>query len=152
MKKQYIAGVLSTLILAGCASSVSLSEKQAELLSDPRVGAEVNKVCFSRSIDGFRENHRGSVVLTRGVSDHFLVLVSGCPSLDRAQSIGLANKTSCLRRSDRLEVSDSVFSPSGSFPGVPDSCFIDSIFEWNENVADEEAALDEEGGTDLTKP
>ena len=122
-------------VLAGCASSgTTASDRIAEILADPRVGEPVDKVCFARSIDGFSENARDSVVLSRGVNSDFLVLMKGCPRLRDAQSIGLTSRGSCLRQSDQLIVSDSAFSLGGQTPSGPDRCWVDALYEWNQDA------------------
>lgn len=143
MRNMILIGALCAL--AGCASSdtPTSSERVAELLKDARVGEQVDKICFQSTIDGFRENTRDSVILTRGVSDDYLVLMKGCRDLDRAQSLGLAGRGSCLRRSDRLIVSDSAFSLSGNSPVVPDQCWVDAIYRWDDRVDMTEIIMDE---------
>lgn len=136
---RYIILLGTIALMTGCASAggASSSEHIAEILADRRVGEPVDKVCFARTIDGFRENTRDSVVLRRGANSDYLVTVKGCPRLNDAQSIGLTSSTSCLRRSDRLIVSDSAFSLSGQTPLGPDTCWVDAIYEWNEDASDD---------------
>lgn len=142
MRYTILAAAAAMGVLAGCASAGGevAADRVAELLADNRVGQQVDKICFARTIDGFRNNTRDSVVLTRGVNTDYLVLVKGCPRLDDAQSIGLASSGTCLRSSDRLLVSDSAFSLAGSSPAQRGTCWVDAIYEWDRDAASEEAS------------
>ena len=70
-KTAYLFGA-SLLFLSACATTNSnqgRDEEIAELLSDPRVGEEVERICFQRNIDRFSETTDYSVVVRRSVSE-----------------------------------------------------------------------------------
>ena len=130
------------IALAACASTADPGEptELEKTLADPRNAGEVDRVCFTRGIDGFRDNKDQTVIVTRGVDDDYLLVLRNCPQLDRAQSLGVGKTPgSCLRRSDRIIVSESIFDVRG--PGqvglLP--CFVNGIYRWDENALASEA-------------
>ncbi len=135
MLKPFIVLTIAGLTLMACASTSGSDDKALqELLNDPRVDEQVDRICFNRNIDGFSMNARRSVVLRKGVRDKYLVTVSGgCPSLRYAQSIGIDSNTSCIGPGDSLIVSESAFSLDDGGIG-PDRCFINRIYNWNEDA------------------
>lgn len=110
-----------------------------EALADPRVGDKTDRLCFSRSINGFREwDGPDGVILTKGASDDYLVTVTGsCLTIDRAQAIGVDERFGggCLTRGDYLVVSDTPFARRSSDPFSIDRCLITGIYEWDEDKA-----------------
>jgi hypothetical protein len=135
-----LAGLAAT---AGCASMDDglRGEKLAELLADPRVGEEVDRVCFIQGIDRFTHRTDYSVVLTEGVSDDYLVVVQSCNNLPFAQSLSLSGSNGCLRPLDRIQVFETAF---GTGPRVGSSnfdfCQVESLYRWNEKATSEEDA------------
>ena len=146
MQKLNLA-IMAALILTACATNGSTrSERIAETLSDPRVGEEVDRVCFTRGIDAFSENKEDSVVLRRAVNDEYLVITRSCPDLEWAQSLALINRsTSCLSQFDEIRVFRSAFGPSqADLPGGF-RCQIDEIYRWDDSaIAEDESAETEE--------
>jgi len=123
-------------IIASCAAGPEAKEPRgiAAFKDDPRLGEQVDKICFSRNVDRFRDASRDTVILERGVSDEYLVSISGvCSNLRYAQSIGIDASQSCVYRNDVLIVSDSAFTLDE--PGFgPDRCFIDKIYRWDKDA------------------
>lgn len=140
------------MLLAGCATSSGSSpaEELAETLADARLGEPLDRVCFSRAIDGFRDNRERTVVVRRGVSDDYLLVLRSCPQLDSAQLIALTDRlgSGCLRRNDRIIVSESPTALRGIGQIGSPVCFVDSIYGWNENAAgvEDPAASDSDDG------
>lgn len=134
-------------VLSACAStdSPTRSERLAETLADPRVGEEVERICFARGIDNFYDEREESVVLRRGVNDDYLVVTRTCPDLDDAQSLGLESTSGCLRRFDRIRIFRSAFgATSADVPGF-NRCQIDRIYRWNQDAVEDES---EDAATD----
>lgn len=136
-------------LLSACATAASGGDLSANpdkprgiaaLADDPRLGEEVKSACFASSIDGFRDNTRETVVLEVSPSRDVLVDVGrGCSDMVDAATIGLASHSLCLRKGDRLLVSDSFFGLSQSGGRPADRCLIRGIYAWDENAADENA-------------
>jgi len=125
------------ITLSACATNgTSRSEDIAELLTDSRVGEAVDNICFTRGIDGFSDNDDYSVVLRRGVKDEYLVVTKFCPDLQFAQSIGLDNRRSCLRRQDDIHVFRTAFPQSDIDRRGFTSCYIDAIYKWDKDALD----------------
>jgi len=129
------------LIIAGCSSVSENADKPRGIAAfdgDPRLGAQVDKICFSRSIDGFTDAKRDTIVLHRSHNDRYIVEVNGiCPSLRHAQTVGLDSYSSCVRENDYLIVSESAFTLNDSMSHGPDRCLIDKIYRWDEKAKDE---------------
>lgn len=141
MKKSLILLGSSLLFLAACASTESNQGRDAqitELLSDPRVGEEVNSVCFRRNIDRFSDATDYSVVIGKGVNDKYLVLTRVCSDLEFAQSLAVESNSSCLREQDYIRVFRSAFGPSELDTGAFNRCFVDAIYEWNDDPVEAE--------------
>lgn len=133
-------------VIAGCASLAGEPQPRgaAQFAEDPRLGEKVDRACFTSRFDGFGETTDDTAIIEIG-RDHYLVeTFGGCFNLDQALAIGLGNRSGCLRRGDRLFVSESVF-PSRSFGGRGlESCKINSIYEWDPDAEAEESEQDSE--------
>ena len=146
MKPFLSASLLAlSLSLAACATSDS-SDTSDTAEADPRRGAEVDRICFTQSIDGFGETTRNTVVVREGVNQHYLVEVfRGCLDLDHAQSLAFDSFSGCLTRGDAILAFDSAFGPS---PGdaKPLRCRIKTIYEWDPDAGKPDADSPEADG------
>ncbi len=130
--KAYIISGAAILMAGACQSPTGERAEMAEGEVDVRQGEEVSQVCFSRQIRSWSELGRDSVLIEKGVNDHYkLDLIGTCDPQNAFTSIGLVSRgaSSCLSRGDRLVTDD-------SFGG---SCSIMRIYEWNEDADEEEA-------------
>ena len=139
------AAFLTASCITDEAAQTTREEAEAAALADPRVGEEVDSICFKSGINGFAEVKGGDgLILRRGVKDRYLVTILGsCPPLDHAQAVGTSNRFGsggCLRRTDRLYISTS-FTGRGSGPFDNDFCPIERIYTWNPD-AKAEAEVD----------
>lgn len=130
---------LAAAAVAACGTTQSYQEREAALAAEAaaRQGEEVNQICFSQSINGWREFGDDAILLRKGVNDWYKLDLSGTCEPDWAMNaIALHGfgASSCLSRGDRVTTPDA----PGSFSG---SCFITRIYEW-----DEDAPLDGEDG------
>ncbi|MGJ8561341.1 MAG: DUF6491 family protein [Litorimonas sp.] len=147
MQRSLLISVVICIPFAGTVSCASFDDDRsprgaAQFADDARLGEEVNNVCFSGSIDGFGETTRNTVVLTRGVSDRYLVeVLGGCQNLEFALGIGVDSRSSCLSRGDKLILSDSPFVNNDRTGLGLQRCTISKIFKWNKD-ADETAPDD----------
>ncbi len=99
--------------------------------ADPRLGQEVDRICFARNIEGFTTTSRDTLVIRTSPNTQFLVEVSGtCPSLLRAQTVAVDSTLSCVTPGDFLIVSESPVSLRNRGV-VPDRCAINRIFTWD---------------------
>ena len=127
---------ISCLMLTACASTDEERSTAIEA-DDPRLGEQVNRVCFTRTIDNFKTVSDRQVILSASPRREYLVETGSCFQLDRAQRIGLTDRGgNCLRRGDIILVSENVFA-SRSNTQQPDRCFIRSMYEWNVDAANE---------------
>lgn len=125
------------VILTACATSGEPEPRGiAQFEGDARLGEKTDKICFERSIDGFYDNTRDTVVLSSGVSRDYVVSVTGaCPSLRFAQSIAMDNRGgSCVSRGDVLIVSENAFSLNDRTGLGPDRCLINEIYKWDRDA------------------
>ena len=136
-RSTFIAALSAAAILGACATGrMSTEERFAKFADDPRLGEQVDKICFSGSIDGFRDNTRDSVILTRGVRDDYLVFVDGCPAMSRALSLRTESIGSCLRKRDWIITSDNGFGMTGNDQIGTNQCQIESIYKWNKKAGE----------------
>lgn len=124
--------VASVALGAAIFASSAFAEENA-VSKDPRIGKEVNRICFAQSINGWKEikDEDGVVLLETGVNDWYRVELSGaCPaSLFRfAQWIGIDERPSggCVTQGDAIVVKD-----TGDFTR---RCYITRINEWNDDL------------------
>ena len=146
--RHHIALLASTLVLIGCATTDGDSETvrgAAQFADDPRLGEQVDRICFASSIDSFGETTRDTIVLREG-KDYYLVEVfGGCQTMDHAQSVGFDTFSGCLTKGDHLIVSESI-SPSHRTSAFDiDKCLVNAMYEWD---PDAEATEDDTDATD----
>lgn len=120
------AACAATMAAAACSTAPT---ETADAKPDPRQGAEVKNICFQSQIRNWNALDRHSVIVEKGVNDHYkLDLVGTCDPQDAFSSIGLISRPaggSCLETGDRL-VTDSRY-PGGT-------CSITRIYKWNEDA------------------
>lgn len=140
MLKALIMAGSTAVLTAACAAVPAQPDDDVAAIADPRLGAEVDSICFAGTINGWRtvEGDDEAVILTKGVSDDFRVAVSGpCSASDFrfAQTIGIESRPGggCVTRGDVLLVES-----AGDFVN---RCFITRINRW-----DEDALLEGEAG------
>lgn len=114
---------------------------EAEKPADPRLGPEVDRICFQRNINGWRElkGVDNVVLLETGVNNwHRVELAGGCrASLFRfAETIGIESRPGggCVSRGDVIIV--------GQTGGFVHRCIITKINLWDEKAK----APEEDGG------
>lgn len=134
--------IKTTLLLAGgallasCASGAADTSGPQGFAEDVRLGDRVDRICFGRSIDGFSQATRQTVVVEAGVNDYYLIETFGaCNDLDWAQSIQFDQATSCVTTGDSLIAYTSAFGPRES-DMAPRRCPIRAIYEWDPDAED----------------
>lgn len=127
-----VIAAASAAVLTACVTATPSEEAGVGGTPDPRVGPEVDSLCFTQSINNFRAlDGESAVLLERGVDDWFRVETFGnCRAGDFrfARAIGLDDglSSSCLRRGDDLLVDG---------PGDrPLRCAVTRINEWDEQA------------------
>ncbi len=142
--------LLRTTLLTGCAAALAAcatgpadQSPPEAYADDPRLGERVDRICFGRSIRGFGETTRRTIVLNAGVNEHYLVETFGtCQDLDWARSVSFDQYSSCLSESDSIIPYDSAFGPrQNGFPAQ--RCQIKAIYEWNPDAGEVDDATDE---------
>ena len=125
----------AALTISACATATDTQEEMAEI--DPRIGEEVDRICFSKSISGWNtvKGDRDAVILTRGVRERYRVEYSGvCNHSDfrSANSIGIDSRGSgsCISRGDSLLVR--------TIGDRVSRCFITQINRWDRDGTIEE--------------
>ena len=127
--------------VAACTTSESAKDRPDGIeryAGDPRLGEEVDRICFASTIDGFGETTRDTVIVREG-RDHYLLEIFGsCSPLDRAMRIGLDATGTCLRKNDALIVSDSISGFGEASPFSTQRCMVSGIYKWNPDAETEE--------------
>ncbi|RIJ15651.1 DUF6491 family protein [Henriciella mobilis] len=129
-----------TAMVAACTSAPDEQAADADWMTDARLGEQVDRICFSSSIDNFRAPSRDTVIVEKGVNDEYLIQTFGnCYNLRNAQALSLDTfgGSSCLSKGDAIFAYDSVFGPDKTDIG-PVRCPIKAIYEWNEDAAEAE--------------
>jgi len=140
--------------VAACATDTSpeaVAEREQDraeqvFANDIRRGDEIDKVCFTRSIDSFGETTRRAVVIREGQDRYLIETFGGCFELDWAQSLAIDSFSSCLRKGDRIFASDSAFGFERQ--DLRQSCRVRAIYEWDPDAAEKAEEEDSEGETE----
>lgn len=141
MKSLALLPLLGFALLTGCNSVGTQGKKPhtqrvyglAALKDDPRLGEEVNKICFTHMIHGFNSLDERTVILNRGVKEDYVVETYGsCVDLDYAWEIALASQSSCLRKYDSLIITRGSTIPNSD--PFTRTCRIKSMHKWNKNA------------------
>ncbi|MCI4644513.1 MAG: DUF6491 family protein [Hyphomonadaceae bacterium] len=140
-----IAGAVFVLGACATTDSDAPSSKEAflaELMEDPRVGEEVDRICFTGNIDGFGNTTKRSVVVSVSPTrDYVITTFTRCSDLDHAQSLAFDDFGACLSRGDKILPFSSAFGPSSADAPIL-GCQVDKIYEWDKD-AEAEAEEDE---------
>lgn len=133
MKSIKIATAVAVLGFFGL-SGVAVAAASGE--ADPRLGEQVDRICFARTIDNFEviEGEDDAVLLEAGVNDWYkATLIGACNyrQLKWAQGVALDSRPGggCVTPGDQLIFSRSAFGDF-SFPNTT-RCVIDDIYRWN---------------------
>ncbi|HBF90046.1 MULTISPECIES: DUF6491 family protein [Hyphomonas] len=140
-------------ILAACATNETNDTRlrgAERYADDPRLGEEVDRICFASSIDGFSETTRDTVVLRNGRKHYLVEVFTSCAPLDHAMRIGLDSTGGCLRKSDALIVSDSMSDIGETSSFSRQRCLVNGIYEWNPD-AEADAPVDDESSEEDTE-
>jgi hypothetical protein len=129
--------VAAAVCVAGCATT---PQEPFDPGSDPRIGAEVDKACFSDigSSGGYRRvGDRDAFVTGSFKEKYVLVFSNGCRDLRFGSSFPVFRDYGdrCRRRSERVESAS-----LGS--GVTGACVIEHIYEWDKDGAKSDEAED----------
>lgn len=129
MKKATISAMCA-LFAAGAAAA------EEEGKGDPRLGPEVDRVCFASSINNFQplKGVDDVVLLERGAGDWYRVELLGACSYNRirsAQKIGIRTLPGggCLRRGDDIIFAEAFARADAPLDRV--SCRVEKISRWD---------------------
>ena len=136
----YLTLASAMFVIAGCASTADTEPKAKGIekyADDPRLGEEVDRICFANNIDSFGNNTRDTFTVREG-RDHYLIETFGpCPALDHAVTMRIDSTLSCLRGGDHVIVSDSLM-PNSSSPFSKSRCLVKSIYKWDPKATEAE--------------
>lgn len=127
MTNQAMAAIGAVVIAA------SASAQAEEESADPRIGEEVNRICFRPNINGWRTIDKldNAILLQRGVNDwYYFDLVGACDYrvLRSAIEIGIESRPgpNCITRGDFIIVRDT--------PGLPRRCSVQGMYAWDDDA------------------
>lgn len=120
--------VVLSLYIAGCATRED--KVVIPLDSDPRIGEEVQQVCFTRSIDSWNDvdNDRNAVIIRMNNRDYYKLKISGgCDPQWAMSTIAVITRgaSNCYSRGDRIK------TDADPFHGYGSACVITGINKWN---------------------
>ena len=123
---KYLPILLSSSFLAVAASQPVMAGDGG----DPRIGEDVNKICFSTDINRWRsvKGEDGVILLDRAANDWYRAEISdGCSErlISRAQLVQIESNpgTSCLHINDRITLH--------SYGQITYTCRIERINRWD---------------------
>ena len=134
-----VAFLLSAaFITQGCASDGDLLHEPIKpvLEDDPRLGEEVDTVCFTSGLSGFYEIGNRAIVLRRSVDELYVVRTGYCRTLRHVEGLRITGPGGCLKRGDRLEVYDHPFPRQGERNDRPERCLVMAIHHWRDLPVD----------------
>jgi hypothetical protein len=126
-----LALIAAAAALAACATAEQRAEVDAALEREiaARQGDEVDRICFTSNINGWRPLGRDAVLIRQSVRDWYkLDLVGPCEPEWAFNTIAIRSRptgSSCLTPGDTLATDDRT---------MPGTCFIDAIHVWNEDA------------------
>ncbi len=142
MKLQSI--LLSAAVCAGATWAAVATPVIADDAVDARIGPEVDRICFSGSIDRWQsvKGEDGVILLDRGANDWYRVTLNeGCSEkvIKRADAILLESTpgSGCLTLNDTITAT--------SYSDLPYQCRIQQINKWDHTAP---APAPEESGDD----
>ena len=129
--KEYLIILLFMVsaLLTGCATTQD-DKAKIPLDSDPRVGEEVQQVCFIRDLDGWQnvDNDRKAVILRMNNGDTFkLKLIGGCDPgfADLNLVVKTSSGSGCYSPGDKVKTDGDISRGYGS------ECKVTSIHKWD---------------------
>jgi len=149
-----IALFAAGLVLAACTTSggEEASPTGAERFAgDPRLGEEVDRICFASNIDSFGDTTRDTFTVREGRDYYLIDVYNSCFALDDAMSIVIDATGSCLTRGDHVIVSDSITGPGtrrGGSPFGTQSCTVQSMYKWDPKAKADADTDEDTGGED----
>ena len=124
---------VSAVLVVSAPSAVFAGEEGDEAKPDPRLGEDVNRICFPRNIRDWRtvKEEDNVVLLERGLNDWYRVQVIGpCNyrALRLTQTIALESRPSgaCVSAGDTITLLDNT--------GFERRCAITQINKWDEDA------------------
>jgi len=137
--KRMVLGLLAILGMASISSPGFGADDEGV---DPRIGEEVNRICFMPSINGWRTVDRldDVVLLQRGVNDWYYVeLLGACSNNVLRSAIQIAIESrpgaGCITRGDQIIVRDT--------PGLSRRCHVQRMYEWDDDASAPDTESDE---------
>lgn len=133
---KWIMAVAGAATLAGCQTAEDSAEREARLQAEiaARQGAEVNRVCFTRNINGWRPLGDDAILVRARIDDWYQLNLSGtCDPEWAFNAIVLESRPaggSCVSRGDHITTPETPISGR---------CVITSIHEWDEEAEMPEA-------------
>lgn len=131
MRKTLLGLAFAGVVFA--ATSGFADEKADSKKPDPRIGEEVNSICFARTINGWKalKGVDNVVLLDKGVHDWYYVELTGyCPArvFQSAERIAIESRPAggCLTRGDTIVVHD--------VGNLANRCFIKKMSKWDDKA------------------
>lgn len=125
----YLPVALAASLLAGCASNDDLVKAKYDKENDPRVGDEIERVCFNNNISGWSDvdNDNNALLVHFGAKRSYKVKLIGMCEADWAMArIAVVSRigSSCMSVGDKIVTDAQMNSLS--------SCTITDIYEWHD--------------------
>lgn len=128
---KWMCAIVGAAVLAGCQTAEEYAAAESRLQSEiaAKQGQRVDRLCFTRSINGWRELGKKAVLIEKGVNDWYkLDLLGTCQPEWAFNAIALKTRpagSSCLSRGDEIATFDQP---------IDGDCVITAIYEWDEDA------------------
>jgi hypothetical protein len=128
---KWMLPIAGAVALAGCQTAADRAGRQDRLEAEiaARQGAEVDRICFARSVNGWRPLGRDALLLRHSGDRWYKVDLAGtCDPEWAFNAIGIETRpagSSCLSRGDHISTPD---TPTDG------RCVIIAIHEWDEDA------------------
>ncbi len=133
MNRKSVWAIFGAMAGLAALAAPAFAEKDKNNGPDPRIGKQVNRICFPRNINGWKpvKGEDNVVLLEKGVNNWFRVEVSGAcreSTFRFAHVIGIESRPAggCLRRGDIILVEDGA--------NFTQRCHVRRIYEWDDNA------------------
>lgn len=133
---RYFSAAIASFFAAIAISADFATASEEAPTADPRVGDNVDRICFGRNINNFTaiDGEDDAVLLEKGVNDWYKATLTGACNyreLKWAQAVAIEQHPAggCITPGDYLIFSQSAFGDF-RFPNAP-RCAISKIYKWD---------------------
>lgn len=128
---KWIVAIAGVAALAACQTAEEFAAEEERLQAEiaAKQGERVDRICFTQSINGWRELGDDAVLLRKNVNDWYKLDISGtCDPEWAFNAIAIETRPAgahCVSRGDQIRTFDTA---------IDGRCFITAIHEWDDDA------------------